>query len=295
MQDALRFEDVAGVRTAIYDSGPRPGRPTIVMVHGGDPRSLSNALDWSTVWAPDELDARFVAYDKPGQGRSYVPGMAVDAVLLPGLVAHLERLLQTLPAPLVLVGHSRGALPVADLALSRPELLAGLVIVSSNTLAPGSAATPKDFYPRAYADAPAELGEEYLRREPEMNSCSTAHIDRGFLEGRRLAALESGWWEDRAHRTRIYPDVADSLTTGRERVLERLAATGFEMPVLQLWGGADISAPLELAHALFGLISRHPVPATSVAFAGSAHYVYREEPVRFRAQLAAFLAAEIDG
>lgn len=62
-----QYRHIAGVKTSVYDeTPPSGGRSTMVMVHGGDPRSLSNALDWSTIWDPSRLDARLIAYDKPG-------------------------------------------------------------------------------------------------------------------------------------------------------------------------------------------------------------------------------------
>ena len=283
------FRQIAGVRTSVYDSGVRPGRPAIVMVHGGDPRSLANGLDWSSVWAPDALDARLIAYDKPGQGYSYEPGMAASAAGIPALAAHLEELVEDLDAPVVLMGHSRGALPVAQLALRRPELIAGLVLVSSNTLAPPSDATPADFYPRAYADPPAVLDEVYLRREPEMNSVTTAHVDRAFLDGRREPAEQTGWWDDLSHRRRMYDEIVPAFDAERQQVLAAIRDEGFRMPVLQIWGGGDISAPVVLAHSLFEMVSRRTEDATGVILAGAAHYVYREFPERFLAYLSGFL------
>ena len=149
MQSDRQRWDIGGVDTCVYDTGPAAGRPTIVMLHGGDPRSLSSALDWSTIWSPDALGARLVAYDKPGQGLSYSADLHDQAMGAAELCGHLEALLDRLgPGPIVLMGHSRGALPVAEAALRRPERVAGLVLVSSNTLAPPSPQTPADFYPR---------------------------------------------------------------------------------------------------------------------------------------------------
>jgi pimeloyl-ACP methyl ester carboxylesterase len=289
MQSDRQRWDIGGVDTCVYDTGPAAGRPTIVMLHGGDPRSLSSALDWSTIWSPDVLGARLVAYDKPGQGLSYSADLPAKAMSAAGLCAHLEALLEQLdPEPIVLMGHSRGALPVAAAALRRPDRVAGLVLVSSNTLAPPSLQTPADFYPRAYAAPPAEPTVEFVRREPEMNSYLTGHIDE-LVPGRLSAAEENRWWHDLDRRTRIYDTIVKQELEGlRAQVLSEIEQRGFDLPVLQIWGQNDVSAPVSLAHALFATVSARTLDCTSVVINRSAHYVYREHPSQFRALLRTF-------
>lgn len=284
--------DVAGVTTCVYDTGPSDGRPTIVMLHGGDPRSLASALDWSSVWSADALGARLVAYDKPGQGRSYPPDLPDDAMGAAGLCAHLDAVLDRVgPGPVVLMGHSRGALPVAEVALRRPERIAGLVLVSSNTLAPPSAETPADFYPGAYADPPPRPTAEFVRREPELNSYLTRHVDE-LVPGRLAAAAENGWWAGLDRRTRVYDTIVrPGLEDLRARVLADIERDGFGVPVLQVWGQNDVSAPVSLAHALFRTIAERTADCTSVVVNRAAHYVYREHPSRFLALLRTFVAA----
>ncbi|MGF3056472.1 alpha/beta fold hydrolase [Microbacterium sp. YY-01] len=293
MEQSLVMRDVRGVRTAVYDTGPRSSRSsnaTLVMVHGGDVRSLSDAADWSTIWHPDTIGARLIAYDKPGQGRSYQPGMSGSAVSLSALTAHLEELVAGVGHPVTLMGHSRGALPVADVALRSPHLVNGVVLVSSNTLAPPSPLTPTDFYLRAYADPPHALTEEYVRRELVMNSYDASHVDNDILRARHDAAMESGWWNDREHRMLLYPSVADSLQRGRELVLEKLVSQGLKVPVLTFWGRNDVSAPHQLGESLMTLLTGSSKDVTAVQVNRSGHYVYREHPEVFMAHTAAFLA-----
>jgi|SRR5690606_33710929 len=293
MHHRHQFWEVGGLGTSVYDSGPEDGRPALVLVHGGDPRSLSNALDWSSVWRPATLGARLVAYDKPGQGLSYSPDMSGSSMSADGLCAHLEELVDRLaPAPVVVVGHSRGALPAIEVARRRPDRVIGLVLVASNTLAPPSARTPQDFYPRAYADPPEHPTVEYVRREPVMNSWSTEHIDRDFIAGRMRAALHNGWWFHLAQRRAVYEEtVLPSLRHLRESVLRHVEQHGAPVPVLQLWGQEDVSAPVELAHALFARLAAGAHPCSSVVLNRSGHYVYRERPEEFSSAVAAFLAS----
>jgi pimeloyl-ACP methyl ester carboxylesterase len=290
MQSDRQRWDIGGVDTCVYDTGPAAGRPTIVMLHGGDPRSLSSALDWSTIWSPDALGARLVAYDKPGQGLSYSADLHDQAMGAAELCGHLEALLDRLgPGPIVLMGHSRGALPVAEAALRRPERIAGLVLVSSNTLAPPSPQTPADFYPRAYAAPPAEPTVEFVRREPDMNSRLTGHVDE-LVAGRLSAAGENGWWGDLDRRTRVYDTIVkQELEKLRVRILSEIEQRGFDLPVLQIWGQNDVSAPVSLAHALFATVSARTLNCTSVVINCSGHYTYREHPSQFRGLLRTFV------
>jgi pimeloyl-ACP methyl ester carboxylesterase len=291
MHSDRQWWTIRDVNTCVYDTGPVPNSATIVMLHGGDPRSLSNALDWSTIWSPGDLRARLIAYDKPGQGLSYSPEMAGTAMGAFAICEHLDELLDGLgSSPIILMGHSRGALPVAAAALHHPDRVAGLVLVSSNTLAPPSPETPADFYPRAYAAPPPEPTPAFIRREPCMNSYLTEHVD-GLVPGRFEAATQNNWWSDRERRLRVYHTIVKpELDFLRTRVLAEIEERGFAMPVLQVWGQNDVSAPVSLAHALFATVSAQTRDCTSVVINRSAHYVYREQPRRFAALLRAFVS-----
>jgi pimeloyl-ACP methyl ester carboxylesterase len=63
---------IAGVRTRVHVTAPEDRTtPTLVMLHGGDVRSLSHATDFSTVWTTSPAVPRLLAFDKPGQGWSF--------------------------------------------------------------------------------------------------------------------------------------------------------------------------------------------------------------------------------
>lgn len=296
MQSNRQWWTVGGIGTCVYDTGPAAGRPTIVMLHGGDPRSLSNAMDWSTIWSPTALGARLVAYDKPGQGLSYSANLPDQAMGAAAICEHLEALLDRVGSqPIALMGHSRGALPVAAMALRRPDRIAGIVLVSSNTLAPPSPHTPADFYPRAYAAPPPEPTPEFIRREPEMNSYLKSHVDE-LVSGRLSAARENGWWTDLDRRSRVYDTIVKRELQGlRSRVLAEIEQRGFDVPVLQIWGQNDVSAPVSLAHSLFATVSARTLDCTSVVINRSAHYAYREHPSHFTAVLRTFAGELVSG
>lgn len=283
--------DIGGWATCVYDSGAMEGRPALVMLHGGDVRSLATARDWETIWDPEDLGCRLIAYDKPGQGFSYDTNLPETLVTSYGLSSHLEGVVEASGASdVVLLGHSRGALPVADLALRRPEMISGLVLVASNTLAPPSDDTPVDFYSRAFADPPPTPDLAYVRREPEMNSYLTDHVDQQFLDHRLRVASHAGWWENRGTREELCErEILPSLRELRNSVIKKASEEGFKLPVCVVWGHEDVSAPATLGRQLYDAIAPRTADCWFFLINRSGHYVYRERPKQFKALLKAFV------
>lgn len=299
MLDDAIDDVVMGVRTRVYATGAAPGAPTLVMVHGGDPRSLSNATDFSTVWDRAALPGapRLLAYDKPGQGFSFhadEPRLGFD---IDALTEHLRAVVDRhTTGPVVLMGHSRGALPVLDLATAAPDGLAGVVVVASNTVAPESELTPRDFYPRAYADPPRAPTAEYTTREARMNSYDERHVAGVMADTRMAIASAPGWWasvadRDAAHATRLLPQ----FTAARERLLAALDARRVEVPVLTIWGADDVSAPEILGRALHPYLERCFSSADYVVLGKARHYVYRDRAHGFTGVVGAWLADRVAG
>ena len=147
-----RFVSVDGIETSYYEAGD--GRP-LVLVHGGGFGSTYNAYHWSLNF--DELAKHFHVYalDKLGQG--YTGNPAVDAdYTMAATIAHVHGFLRALDIEgAVLVGHSRGALPVTRIAMDDPKRASAIVILDTNTLAPEDPATPTDFYDKLGIEPPA--------------------------------------------------------------------------------------------------------------------------------------------
>jgi pimeloyl-ACP methyl ester carboxylesterase len=121
--------DLGGRALRVVRSGPRSGRPTVVLEHG----AFGCAADWAVV--QDRLAAkglRSLAYDRAGLGHSDPGPRPRDGR---AIVADLAALLRTLdePGPYVLVGHSMGGLMVRLFALTHPEHAAGVVLVDAVT------------------------------------------------------------------------------------------------------------------------------------------------------------------
>lgn len=123
-----RFVPVNGKRLHIMEHGAATS-PSVILESG----LAATSLSW--VFTPPLL-ARFchvVAYDRAGLGHSSAGGGAPH---LPDLLADLEALTQVLPlaAPLILVGHSFGALIVRAFAHLHPNRVAGLVLIDPVSL-----------------------------------------------------------------------------------------------------------------------------------------------------------------
>jgi len=119
----------SGVRRCELDRGGRKlrwleagaGNPPVVFESG----AASNSVTWAAVFAALAPDHRVIAYDRAGYGASDSGPLRVDGQLA-DLIALLEAMT---PDPAILVGHSWGGLLAQLVAWSRPELIAGLLLL----------------------------------------------------------------------------------------------------------------------------------------------------------------------
>lgn len=112
------FVDVPGGRVSCWDSGS--GTP-LLFIHGVG----TSGEIWAEDLAPLAADCRVITYDRRGYGQSSeatgdVRDNTADAA---AVIEALDA------APAVVVGFSGGSIPALDLALERPELVAGLVLL----------------------------------------------------------------------------------------------------------------------------------------------------------------------
>jgi len=288
MRDA-RFVVVDGVNTRYYEAGPADAE-AVVLIHGGGFGQYSNAYDWSCTFDALLSDFHVYAPDKLGMGHTDNP--ADDAGYTMGsTIAHVVRFLEVVGIQqAVLVGHSRGGLPAARIAVDRPDLVKGLVIVDSQTLAPEHPSTPRDFYTRLAADAPAVPDAEYVQREIVANSYSTEHVTSDLIEERLGVALLPKVQVAKSKMvdllaTQFLPDAR----AWKYETLERIRETGLTIPVLVAWGLNDPSAPVVLAYRLFEHLSFGAPRSELHLFNRSGHYPHRERAREFERVLNGFL------
>ncbi len=124
-------------RLAVHDlsvGDPTPASPTVLAIHG----ITANGRTWPLVAdllaglrAPDTV--RFLAPDLAGRGDSPLDG---EHHGLADHVTDLLAIIETLPAPPVVAGHSMGAFVGALLAAEHPRAVAGLVLVDGGLSLP---------------------------------------------------------------------------------------------------------------------------------------------------------------
>jgi pimeloyl-ACP methyl ester carboxylesterase len=98
---------------------------TFLLIHGA----------WHGAWCWYKLVPRLekmghsvIAPDLPSLGRDRTP---VNRVTLASWREHVCRILDTLPEPVVLVGHSRGGIVISEVAEHRPKRIRKLVYLSA--------------------------------------------------------------------------------------------------------------------------------------------------------------------
>ncbi|MBL9025670.1 MAG: alpha/beta fold hydrolase [Myxococcales bacterium] len=216
----------AGVALRSLESSPIAGRPALLFLHGrGHAASV-----WAAWLAAFATLTRTVAVDLPGFGHSGAAPLA-DGSVEAGLRFFADPVEQIAIAegPVVLVGHSLGALVAIETALRGRADVRGLVLIGAMGLSPVIS-------PRARL---------YLRAGPERLSRLTSFVRRaGGSEidrlRRELHSVRGGRPQAKEAFDRLVPLVGGAF--------ERAARLGeIDAPTLLVWGRADDAFPLPVA------------------------------------------------
>jgi pyruvate dehydrogenase E2 component (dihydrolipoamide acetyltransferase) len=214
-------------------AGPEDATQKLVFLHGlGGSQST-----WANVLGGFAENYRIAAVDLPGHGASDKPDPESTDYSLAGLASALGTVIEALDlAPAIVVGHSLGGATALQLALDRPKLVRGLVLVDSAGLG-------------------REISSDLLDRiesEPSREE-SRLLLELFFQDGRFI--LERG--VDEMYSSRLAPGadaavkaVAASAFTrqGQQTVfIDRLG--DLEVPVLLVWGELDRVIPARHAVA----------------------------------------------
>ena len=287
-QARIRYVDVEGVRTRYYETGA--GEP-LVLLHGGHFGFIDSLDCWSLNFAGLAEHFDVYAPDKLGQGFTGNPKREADYTF-EALLQHTVGWFRALDITRAhLVGHSRGGLLVAALALEHPELAKTALIVDSGTLAPGD---PRYLLGRFYEEIerripPGLPTRETVRMEPDANSYSTEHVTDDFvaryLEIARLAKTQEAQQRMKTLSDSIW---TPSLGRKKEQSLRMIDERGLPAPTLVIWGFNDPSAPLPLGVSLFERISARTPLAELHVLNQAGHYCFREHPREFNRLLRSF-------
>jgi len=209
-------------------------------------------------WGRDRRDFRLVlegldavAVDLPGFGATPPPAAAAGAAGYAGMVAAW---LEQLSAPQVLVGHSFGGRVAVVLAATRPELVAGLVLVGVpllHRLDRAARRPPITYRLVRLAHRAGLISDERLEREKRRRGSADYRAVTGVMRD-TLVRVVSESYEDRL------PDVA--------------------CPVRLVWGAADSEVPAEVAHRAAALLRNVDIEVVE----GCGHDLPREAPERIR-------------
>ncbi len=242
------------------------GDPIVLLCSGAHDR---HDFDELRALLPERF--RTIAIDWPGHGES-PPGRGPTSAMRLADVAE-QAVEQLAPAGAVVLGNSVGGFSAARMAIRRPELVRGLVIVDGG----GFAGRPphvrlfcalmrRPWFLRAIYPAFATL---YMRprttadrRARDVGVATTRH-DPG------LRAVSELW----------------GSFASREHDLRR-QATSITAPTLVVWGRRDPVIPLKIGRRIATTI-----PAARLVVLDTGHVPHTSDPEGFAAQLLPFLDA----
>ncbi|MBI4525826.1 MAG: alpha/beta hydrolase [Deltaproteobacteria bacterium] len=271
-----KFVSVNGFKTRYFEGG---SGETLVLISGGSFGSYYSADHWSLNF--DDLGKHFhvYAFDKLGMGYTDNPNSDADYTMS-AVIDHAGAFLRAMGIErATLMGHSRGALPAARIAVDHPEIVKALIILPSSTLPAEDPSVPADFYKKIDAAVPPIPDRKYVRWEPEANSFSKDHITEDFVDAMLKIALLPKTME--AKKKMAFLSDTVFVPDARKRkyeTLELIKAGRLRAPTLIVWGLNDPSAPVKLGLDLVRLIGSVVDRTRFHVINHAGHYVFREHP-----------------
>ena len=290
-----KFIDVDGIRTRYFEGG---SGEAMVLVHGGQWPATASADGWAAIF--DHLAEHFhvYAFDKLGMGFTDLPktdaGFSMDAV-----ARHTAGFVRALGlSKVVIVGHSRGALPAARFAVDHPDLVSHFVIFDTNALASDNIKMAERSDPPPVTTAPS--GEKL--REDAMKSplsyrkdfITDAYIEAQFRiaslpktreADRRFTAAKEKWIRDNPAKMKKDPRLGNNtgavawwMIDSKHETLELIRAGKLKAPTIMIWGWNDAFAPYTLGLDTMGMISKVVDRAELHMINHASHFVFAEHP-----------------
>lgn len=239
--------------------------PLLVLLH---PVGLDGTF-WDGVIGPLSTRFQVMAADTAGHGESPAarrPGRMADRV-----AEIIDLIARENAGPAVLIGVSFGGMIAQNVALARPDLVAGLVLAGCPGRIPADA-----------RDAIRARGSDAERdgMEAVVGSTLERWFTPGFMSTEAVTRV----------RRRLLDDTPSNWAAAWEAIaehdaLERLGA--FRGPALVVAGEADLATPLPAKEALAKAIPG----ARLVVLPGAPHMMHIEQPKAFLAAVEGFLEA----
>lgn len=253
-----KFVDVDGIRTRYFERG---SGEALVLVHGGSIGRNASADGWAPLFGHLVEHFHVYAFDRLGMGETDNP-KTDDGYSMRETAQHMHGFLQKVGIRSAhLVGSSRGALPVARVAVDHPDLTKSLIMFNSNTLAPDDQSTPVDYYYRLPRTEPASPKIAEAEKKMELLASRWAERNPGIAQFAKIDGPSVWWLRDLKYET-----------------LNMIRAGRLKAPTLIIWGFDDPSAPLILAYNLLNIIAPVVNPTQLRVINGAAHGPYRDQP-----------------
>jgi 2-hydroxy-6-oxo-6-(2'-carboxyphenyl)-hexa-2,4-dienoate hydrolase len=288
-----QYVDVDGIRTRYFEGGRGEA---MLLVHGGGIGGGISAVGWMPIFPSLAEHFHVYAIDKLGCGLTENPTSDEDYKMR-ATVRHLYRFLDTMGIDQVhLVGHSRGGLPVARIAMDHPERVKTLTLFDSDTLAPGDPVRqPRELGPPGPPPTAESLRERVLSNETTFHTdFLTDELLEAQLEvalnpkiregAERMEMLRRRFIEDEPEKVKARPGLANNSGTAwwlyetKDETLDMLRAGRLQTPTHLIWGFNDPRATYKLGMDLFLLISESIDRAQIDFLNKSGHYPWQEYP-----------------
>jgi len=269
----------------------------MVLVHGGH---FGSAAHYSNNWRSifDYLTSHFHVYaiDKLGQGHTENPLRDADYSMM-AVTQHIYRFMETVGIQEVhLVGHSRGALPAARIAVDHPEMVQTLTLFDSNTLAPDNPNAPRRPPPPAtQGSAPPPVPtqesirqfwsglshqQDFLTDEFIAAEFQVSQLPKLREATEKMESLAVQWAKLNPEKIKENPRSRGRwwYDEMKRETFDRIHAGRFKNPTLIIWGFNDPGASYTLGITLYEIFSAVVDRTELHLFNQCMHYGFLEYP-----------------
>lgn len=266
--DAVEERDLALADGRIIHAlfaGPRAAQP-LVFIHG-----LGGSLTtWQLVLGDLSGSWRVVAFDLPGHGRSAKSGNADYSV--GGHAAAIAEALESAGiSNSILIGHSLGGAVAMQVAIDKPQLAKGLVLIDSAGL--GEEISP-ELVDLMQGPPGAETAKALLALFME---------DQKLVSPRAVEEMAANQTTDGAWAAQ-QATAKQAFAAGRQRGFDPGVLQSMDRPVLIIWGEKDTVIPVD-----HGVTAARTLPDAVLAILpASGHVPQVESPQRVSTLIARF-------
>lgn len=243
-----RAGEVAYVQTGV-------GRP-VVLLHA----NLHDRHDFDPIVETLARRHRVIAVDWPGHGES----QPTDRVTGPLLADVLDDIVDALNLEdIVLIGNSVGGSAAARLAITRPELVKGLVLVNTGGFVPNNLLTAVFCRLMGTEAVTRRVMPRFVRAYMKAQTPSDESIVARVLARARTS-----------DGVRTAASLWRSFATGEYDLRDR--AHRITAPTLIVWGDRDPAVPLRVGRA-----TQRAIPGSTLHVLHTGHVVFSSDPAGF--------------